>query len=63
MIPSLLLKAKRLNRTTQSSPQSAGEMVDGLSTQLGNVQNPYTNYSYENVITYVNTILVTFYTF
>lgn len=50
MLPGLLLKAKSLNRNTKSSAQSSGQMVNGLSSELGNVQNPYTNYSYENGI-------------
>lgn len=48
MLPSLLLKVKRLDRNSSSSAQTSGQMVDNLSNSLGNISNPYTNYNYEN---------------
>lgn len=48
MLPSLLLKVKRLDRKSSSSAQTSGQMVNNLSTSLGNISNPYTSYNYQN---------------
>lgn len=48
MLPGLLRKVKRLDRTSTSSPQTAGEMVSGLSGGMQKIVNPYSSYSYEN---------------